>query len=46
MRINALLPTELLGPFIRTYVLIDSPEGGVNKVLPDTSMRPFPLIIL
>ena len=38
MRINALMPTELLRPFILTYVIIDSPEEGVNKVLPDTSL--------
>ena len=38
MRINALIPTELLRPFILTYLIIDSPEEGVNKVLPDTSM--------
>jgi len=38
MRINALIPTELLRPFILTYVIIDSPEEGVNKVLPDTSL--------
>ena len=38
MRINALIPTELLRPFILTYVIIDSPEEGINKVLPDTSL--------
>lgn len=38
MRINALIPTELLRPFILTYMIIDSPEEGVNKVLPDTSL--------
>ncbi len=38
MHINALLPTELLRPFILTYLIIDSPEEGVNRVLPDTSL--------
>jgi AraC-like DNA-binding protein len=38
MRINALRPTELLRPFILTYVIIDSPEEGANRVLPDTSL--------
>jgi len=38
MRINALTPTELLRPFILTYVIIDSPEEGINRVLPDTSL--------
>ena len=38
MHINALTPTELLRPFILTYLIIDSPEEGVNKVLPDTSL--------
>ena len=38
MRINALTPTKLLRPFILTYVIIDSPEEWVNRVLPDTSL--------
>jgi len=38
MRINAVIPTELLRPFILTYLIIDSPEEGINKVLPDTSL--------
>jgi AraC-like DNA-binding protein len=38
MRISALIPTEVLRPFILTYLIIDSPEEGVNKVLPDTSL--------
>ena len=38
MRIHVLTPTELLRPFILTYVIIDSPEEGVNRVLPDTSL--------
>ena len=38
MRINALTPTELLRPFILTYVIINSPEEGINRVLPDTSL--------
>jgi AraC-like DNA-binding protein len=38
MRIRALIPTEILRPFILTYLIIDSPEEGVNKVLPDTSL--------
>ena len=38
MRFNALTPTELLRPLIQTYIIIDSPEEGVNRVLPDTSL--------
>ena len=38
MRIKTLMPTELLRPFILTYVIIDSPEEGVNRVLSDTSL--------
>ena len=38
MRISALTPTELLRPFILAYMIIDSPEEGVNRVLPDTSL--------
>jgi len=38
MRIHVLTPTELLRPFILTYVIIDSSEEGINRVLPDTSL--------
>jgi AraC-like DNA-binding protein len=38
MRINALIPTRLLRPFILTYLIIDSPEEAINTVLPDTSL--------
>jgi AraC-like DNA-binding protein len=38
MHINALIPTKLLRPFILTYLIIDSPEEWVNKVLPSTSL--------
>ena len=38
MRIHAVTPTEQLRPFIRAYVIIDSPGEKVNRVLPDTSL--------
>jgi AraC-like DNA-binding protein len=38
MRINALVPSKLLRPFILTYLIIDSPEEGIYKVLPATSL--------
>jgi len=38
MRIYPVKPSEILRPFILTYLIIDSPEEGLNKVLPDTSL--------
>ena len=38
MNINSYIPTELLRPFILTYIIVESQEELVNKVLPDTSL--------
>jgi AraC-like DNA-binding protein len=38
MNINSYKPTELLRPFILTYIIVESQEESVNKVLPDTSL--------
>jgi AraC-like DNA-binding protein len=38
MNINSYKPTELLRPFILTYIIVESQEKGVNRVLPDTSL--------
>jgi AraC-like DNA-binding protein len=38
VNIDARIPTELLKPFILTYLVIESETGGVNKVLPGTSL--------
>src|SRR5882757_294587 len=38
MNIEAHIPTELLRPFIKTYLIIESQEELVNRVLPDTSL--------
>ena len=38
MTIAAIKPGESLSPFILTYLIIDSQEGGTNNVLPDTSL--------
>lgn len=32
------IPTGLLKPFIKTYLIIESPEELVNRILPDTSL--------
>jgi AraC-like DNA-binding protein len=38
MNIEAHIPTELLRPFIKTYLIIESQTELVNRVLPDTSL--------
>ena len=38
MNIVTIRPNESLRPFILTYLIIDSQDGGVNRVLPDTSL--------
>ena len=38
MNINSYKPTELLRPFILTYIIVESQDKGVNRVLPDTSL--------
>jgi len=38
MKPEAHIPTGLLRPFIRTYLIIESKEELVNRVLPDTSL--------
>ena len=38
MNIEAHIPTESLRPFIKTYLIIESQEELVNRVLPDTSL--------
>jgi AraC-like DNA-binding protein len=31
-------PTALLKPFVKNYILIDSEDGTLNRILPDTSL--------
>lgn len=38
MNIDTHIPTELLRPFIKTYLIIESQDKLVNRVLPDTSL--------
>ena len=38
MNIETHIPTELLKPFIKTYLIIESQDELVNRVLPDTSL--------
>jgi AraC-like DNA-binding protein len=38
MNFEAHIPTELLSPFILYYLIVESQEEAVNKVLPDTSL--------
>ncbi|MDB5210675.1 MAG: Helix-turn-helix domain protein [Sediminibacterium sp.] len=38
MNIDSYIPTELLRPFIRTYIIIESQDELVNNILPDTSL--------
>ena len=38
MNINSYKPTELLRPFILTYIIVESQDESVNRVLPDTSL--------
>jgi AraC-like DNA-binding protein len=37
MKIETHIPTELLKPFIRKYLVIESQDGMLNRILPDTS---------
>jgi len=38
MTISAHIPTELLRPFIKTFLIVESQDELVNNVLPDTSL--------
>jgi AraC-like DNA-binding protein len=38
MNVNAYAPAELLKPFIKTYLIIESLDEIVNRVLPNTSL--------
>lgn len=38
MKMEAYLPTELLRPFVKSYLIIESQEELVNRVLPGTSL--------
>jgi len=38
MNIDTHIPTELLSPFFKTYLIIESQDELVNRVLPDTSL--------
>jgi len=38
MNINALIPTQSLRPFIKTYIVVESQGEEVNRVVPDTSL--------
>lgn len=38
MNIHTILPSALLRPFIRTYLVIESEDSFVNRILPDTSI--------
>jgi len=38
MKFDAHIPTEILRPFIKTYLIIESQGETVNRVLPDTSL--------
>ena len=38
MNIERFLPQERLRPYIKTFTIIDSEQGMVNRILPDTSI--------
>jgi AraC-like DNA-binding protein len=38
MNMSEFIPSELLKPFIRAYQIIESSDGAVNRVLPNTSI--------
>ncbi len=38
MNVNAYSPTELLKPFVKTYLVIESEDELINRVLPGTSV--------
>jgi len=38
MNIEAHIPSELLRPFVKNYLLIESDDGTINRVLPGTSL--------
>ncbi|HEY9197651.1 MAG TPA: helix-turn-helix transcriptional regulator [Mucilaginibacter sp.] len=38
MNAELLIPSAALKPYIRNYLVIESPEGLANRVLPDTSL--------
>jgi AraC-like DNA-binding protein len=38
MNIDAHIPTEMLRPFIKTYLIIESQDEIINRVMPETSL--------
>jgi len=38
MEIDVLIPSELLSPFVKRYLIIECPNETVNRILPDTSL--------
>lgn len=38
MRVERHIPTDILKPFIKTFMIIESEDGMVNRILPDTSI--------
>lgn len=38
MHIERFIPGEILKPFIRSYVFVETTEGLVNRILPDTAL--------
>ena len=38
MNVNTYIPSDILKPFVKNYLVIESNDGIVNRVLPDTSL--------
>jgi hypothetical protein len=38
VKIERIIPADILKPFIRTFIIIESENGTVNEILPDTSI--------
>lgn len=38
MKVEKYIPTDILKPYIKTFMIIESNEGMQNKILPDTSI--------
>ncbi|GAB4035724.1 AraC family transcriptional regulator [Spirosoma jeollabukense] len=38
MKLERFLPTEQLRPYVKAFIVIDSEQGMINRILPDTSI--------
>ena len=38
MSSNIFTPTEILSPFVKRYIITESDDNVINRILPDTSI--------